>query len=177
MNRPEPSAPLLSVQHVVPYPMMQSNFDPLYPHGLQWYWRGDFVDELPDEAVARYLEFGRRLPTGHSTVHLYPVDGAVHRVSADDTAFSYRQSRWAQVIVGVDPDPANAGRITQWTKEFFDAVHPYSAGGAYVNFMMAEGDQRVQATYRDNYPRLAEVKRRYDPDNIFRLNHNIDPSA
>ena len=111
-----------------------------------------------------------------STMHLYPIDGAVHRVGKDDTAFSYRDARWAQVIVGVDPDPANAPAITEWASDYWEALHPYSAGGAYVNFLMDdEGSGRVKATYGDNYDRLVEVKRRYDPDNLFRVNQNITP--
>ena len=78
--------------------------------------------------------------------------------------------------MGVDPDPANAAAITDWTKRYWEALHPYSAGGAYVNFLMHdEGSERVKATYGGNYDRLVEVKRRYDPDNLFRVNQNIAP--
>jgi FAD/FMN-containing dehydrogenase len=109
-------------------------------------------------------------------MHLYPIDGAVHRVGQDETAFANRESRWAEVIVGVDPEPGNAAAITDWTKRYWEALHPYSAGGAYVNFLMHdEGGDRVKATYGDNYDRLVEVKRRYDPDNLFRVNQNIAP--
>ena len=110
-------------------------------------------------------------------LHLYPINGAVHRVGSHDTAFSYRDAGWAEVIVGVDPDPANAERIKDWTIAYWEALHPYSAGGAYVNFMMDEGQERVQATYRDNYERLAKVKATYDPTNLFRVNQNIRPTA
>jgi hypothetical protein len=113
----------------------------------------------------------------HSTMHLYPVNGAVHRIGRSETAFSYRDVTWAEVIVGVDPDPGNRDKIVGWTKEYWDALHPYSAGGAYVNFMMEEGQDRVQATYRDNYQRLAMVKRKYDPTNFFRVNQNIRPAS
>ena len=107
--------------------------------------------------------FGERLPTPHSTMHLYPIDGAVHDVGAGDTPFGYRDANWAEVIVGVDPDPANAGMIRDWTVDYWEATHPYSAGGAYVNFMMDEGQERVRASYRDNYERLAAAKAIYDP--------------
>ena len=147
----------------MPFPVVQSLFDALYPPGLQWYWRADFVNEITDQAIALHAEHGAKLPTMHSTMHLYPIDGAAHRVGNNDTAFSYRDANWAEVIVGVDPDPANAGKITQWCKDYFDALHPYSAGGAYINFMMEEGQERVQASFRDNYARLATVKRKYDP--------------
>lgn len=168
--------PALDLVHPMPHPVMQSMFDPLYPPGLQWYWRADFFDQLSDEAVKAHVEHGSRMPTLHSTMHLYPIDGAAHQVGNHDTAFSYRDARWAEVIVGVDPDPANNDRIISWTKEYWEALHPHSAGGAYVNFLMDEGADRVKATYRDNYERLARIKAEYDPDNLFRVNQNIQPS-
>lgn len=161
----------------MPYPMLQSAFDALYPPGHQWYWRADFVNELPDEAVALHVEHGSKLPTMQSTMHLYPIDGAVHRVGRQDTPFDYRDAKWASVIVGVDPDPANRARITSWCKDYWEALHPYSAGGAYVNFMMDEGQERVQATYREHYPKLSAIKRKYDPGNLFRVNQNIRPAG
>lgn len=168
-------APALHGVHPMPYPALQRAFDGLYPPGLQWYWRADFVKELGDAAIARHVEFAERMPTMHSSMHLYPIDGAVHRVRPGDTAFSFRDARWAEVIVGVDPSADKVREISAWTKDYWDALHPYSAGGAYVNFMMDEGQERVQATYRDNYARLQEVKGRYDPDNLFHVNQNIRP--
>jgi len=169
--------PVLDHVGPVPFPAVQSLFDALYPPGLQWYWRADFFKELSDGAVAQHVEHGSRLPTPHSTMHLYPIDGAVHRVGNTDTAFSYRDANWAEVIVGVDPDPANRGKITDWCRDYFDALHPYSAGGAYVNFMMEEGQERVQASFRDNYGRLVKIKQKYDPANFFRVNQNIRAAA
>jgi FAD/FMN-containing dehydrogenase len=169
--------PLLDHQGEMPLPAVNSLFDALYPSGLQWYWRADFVKDLPDEAIRRHARHGAKLPTMHSTMHLYPIDGAAQRVGTKDTAFSYRDANWAEVIVGVDPDPANGDKITRWCKEYFDDLHPYSAGGAYVNFMMDEGQERVQASFRDNYARLALVKSQYDPANLFRVNQNIRPLA
>jgi hypothetical protein len=160
-----------------PHPAMQSAFDAIFPPGDQWYWRADFVDELPDDAIARHVEFAHRLPTWKSTMHLYPIDGAVHDVATGDTAFPNRASRWAQVIVGVDPDPANAATIRSWCVDYFDALHPFATGGAYVNFMMDEGQERVRATYGPNYDRLARVKATYDPENTFRVNQNIAPAG
>jgi len=145
--------------------------------GMQWVWRGDFVDELSDEAIQQHMTFARRLPTMHSTMHLYPINGAVQRVSRNETAFSYRGSTWAQVIVGADPDPANANLIRDWAVAYWEALHPYSAGGAYVNFLMEEGEARVRNSYRDNYPRLARIKARYDPTNFFQVNQNIEPAV
>jgi FAD/FMN-containing dehydrogenase len=169
--------PLLHAVGPMPLPALNTFFDPLYPKGHQWYWRADFLRELPDEAIEQHVRFGKAMPTGQSTMHLYPIDGAVHDVGAGDTAFSYRDVTWAEVIVGVDPDPALADTLKSWVVDYFDATHPHSAGGAYVNFMMDEGQERVQATYRDNYSRLAEVKAAYDPENVFRVNQNIRPAS
>ncbi len=166
--------PLMHGVQPMPYPMLQSAFDGLYPPGDQWYWRADFVDELSDAAIAAHQRFGAA-PTPKSTMHLYPIDGAAHRVGQADTAFAYRDARWAQVMVGVSPDPADAPKITAWTKDYWNALHPLSAGGAYVNMMMDEGEDRIRASYRGNYERLAAVKRQYDPDNLFRVNQNIRP--
>lgn len=161
----------------MPYPVLQNAFDALYPPGHQWYWRADFVNELSDAAIAQHVEHGSRMPTMESSMHLYPIDGAVHRVGRKDTPFTYRDAKWAAVIVGVDPDPANRDRISAWCKKYWEALHPHSAGGAYVNFMMDEGQDRVQATYREHYPKLAAIKQKFDPGNLFRVNQNIKPAV
>lgn len=169
--------PLLDHVGPAPFPVVQSMFDGLFVPGLQWYWRADNFTELTDEAIARHVEHGSKLPSMLSTMHLYPVNGAPQRVGKADTAYSFREALFAEVIVGVDPEPANAPTITQWCKDYWDALHPYSAGGAYVNFMMDEGQDRVQATYRANYQRLVEIKKKYDPTNFFRVNQNIQPAV
>ena len=169
--------PALDLVGPLPYPALQSMFDALYPPGLQWYWRADFVQELPDDAIARHAQYGAQIPTLHSTMHLYPINGAAHRVGAQDTAFSYRDATWAQVIVGVDPDPTNTARIIAWTRDYWEALHPYAVGAAYVNFLMDEGQERIRATYRDNYDRLVVIKNKYDPTNLFRVNQNITPTV
>lgn len=161
----------------VPYPALQAAFDPLLPKGLQWYWRGDFFRRIPDEAVAVHAQFSEAAPTPLSQMHLYPVDGAVHRVGASETAWAHRDVTFSQVIVGVDADPASAVALSAWAKDYHDALHPYSAGGGYVNFMMDEGLDRVRATYGSNYDRLASIKAIYDPQNVFRVNQNIRPAS
>jgi FAD/FMN-containing dehydrogenase len=112
----------------------------------------------------------------HSTVHLYPINGKARSIRNGATPWSYRDANWAGVIVGVDPNPANKERITDWAKDYWTAVHPHSAGGAYINFMMDEGADRVRATYGKSYDRLAKIKKRYDPANLFRVNQNIAPA-
>jgi FAD/FMN-containing dehydrogenase len=170
-------SPLMVGLQPMPFNVLQSMFDPLYPAGMQWYWRADFFNEISDAAINVHRKYGELLPTGHSTMHLYPIDGATARVPADATAFAYRDGGWAGIIVGVDPDPANAERISQWTKDYWRELHPTSAGGAYVNFLMDEGRDRVKAAYRGNYDRLVAIKERYDPDNIFHINQNILPGS
>jgi FAD/FMN-containing dehydrogenase len=169
--------PLLDAIGPAPFPVVQSAFDALYVPGLQWYWRADNFTELSDAAIAKHVEHGSKLPTMFSTMHLYPVNGAAQLVGKNETAYSFREALFAEVIVGVDPDSANAGKITDWCKNYYDALHPYSAGGAYVNFMMDEGQERVQASFRDNYARLATIKKKYDPTNFFRVNQNIKPAT
>jgi hypothetical protein len=169
--------PVLHGPQEMPLPALQSAFDPVYPAGDQWYWRADFVRDIPDEAVRLHAEFGAAMPTWQSTMHLYPLDGAVHDVGASDTAWAYRDVGWGSVFAGVDKDPANAEAIRSWCVDYFEALHPFSAGGAYVNMMMDEGQDRVRASYGPNYERLSRIKAEYDPSNLFRVNQNIEPQA
>jgi FAD/FMN-containing dehydrogenase len=167
--------PLLDGVGEMPFPALQAAFDALYPPGDQWYWRSDFIETLPDAAIAEHLSFAEKLPTWKSSMHLYPVDGAASRVASDATAWSYRNARWSEVIVGVDSDPANATKVRDWTVDYWEALHPYSMGGTYTNFLMDESPERIRASYGDNYPRLAAIKKEYDPGNLFRVNQNIQP--
>jgi FAD/FMN-containing dehydrogenase len=169
--------PLMHGVGRMPFPALNTMFDALYPTGDQWYWRADFVNEIPDEAVSRNMDWNDRMPTWKSGSHLYPIDGAAHDVAADATPWAYRDTTWAQVIIAVDPDPAGAPALRDWAIGYWEDIHPYSAGGAYVNFMMDEGQARVKATYGANYDRLARVKATYDADNVFRVNQNIQPAA
>ena len=160
----------------IPHPALQSMFDGLYPPGHQWYWKADFVKDLPDEAIDLHVKYAEQLPTTPSTMHLYPIDGVAGRVPKDATAWNYRDAKWGMVMVGVSPDPADNERMIDWTRSYWSALHPYSAGGAYINMMMEEGQDRVRASYGDHYERLARIKREYDPDNLFRVNQNITPA-
>jgi hypothetical protein len=169
--------PLMHGVGRMPIAALNSAFDGLYHPGDQWYARADFVREVPDEAMRRNREWNAKMPTFKSGSHLYPVDGAVHDVSPEDTAFAFRDATWSQVFIGVDGDPAKADELRAWTIGYWEALHPYSAGAAYVNFMMEEGQARVKATYGLNHARLAQVKAAYDPDNVFRVNQNILPAA
>jgi hypothetical protein len=162
----------------MPYPAVQSMFDGLYPKGMQWYWKGDFVKSLPDAAIAAHLEHAAKTPSEMSLMHLYPIDGAVRRVGKAETAWNCRDATWSMVIAGIDPNPQKAGPVTRWAKAYWEGVHPFNEDGAYPNFMMDdEGDARLKATYGDNYPRLAALKKKFDPGNLFRVNQNIRPAV
>jgi hypothetical protein len=167
--------PALDGIQPLPLPAINSAFDAIYPHGDQWYWRSDVVSEIPDEAVEAHVDYAKELPTPKSTMHLYPIDGAATRTGVDETAWPKRDGGWVQVMVGVDPDPVNRELVTGWCKSYWETLHPYSAGGSYVNMMMEEGDDRIRSTYGANYERLAKVKSEYDPDNLFHVNQNIRP--
>jgi FAD/FMN-containing dehydrogenase len=168
-------SPLLDGVAPMPYPAWNTAFDPLYPPGEQWYWRGDFIAELPDAALEQHAAWAAKLPSWKSLMHLYPIDGAAARVANDDTAWAYRDARWAQVIAGVDADPKNAQAISDWTRGYSDAIKPYALAGGYLNFEMDVPD-RVRGMYGSHYDRLAKIKGQYDPDNVFHVNQNIKPA-
>ena len=169
-------APVVA-EHVgpMPYPALNSAFDELVPSGLQHYWKANFVKELTDEAIQAHLEHGPKLPAVNSTVHIYPINGACHRVAPDATAFAYRDATFATVIAGMWPDPADNERNIAWVRDYYEATAPLSEEGGYVNFMAGDDQDRVSANYRQNYDRLVDVKRKYDPDNLFHFNQNIKP--
>lgn len=169
------NSPAIDFAGPLPFPALQGMFDALYPPGLQWYWRADFFNHYDDRAIELHVQHGSQLPTMHSTMHIYPINGASQRPGSQDTAWGYRDANFAQVIVGVDPDPDNNGRLEKWARDYWQALHPFSAGGAYVNMIMDEGEERVKAAYGDNYPRLAQIKASYDPQNFFHVNQNIKP--
>ena len=167
--------PALDLVSELPMPVLNSLFDALYPPGLQWYWKAHYINELTGECIRQAIEYGSNIPTLQSTTHFYPIDGKVHQIGAQETAWTNRSARWVQVIVGVDPYPENAGKVTKWCKEYFNAMSPFSIGGSYVNFMMEEGQERIKSSYGNNYDCLVEIKRKYDPHNFFHVNQNIKP--
>jgi hypothetical protein len=169
--------PLFAHVGVMPYPSVQTLFDGMFPPGLQWYWKADFFNELGSEIRAMHLEFGSKIPTPLSQMHLYPISGAAGRVAKDETPWAYRDAKYAGVIVGVDHDTENANKISTWCKAYWEALHPYSSGGAYLNFIMNEGQDRIKASYQHHYVRLTKIKKKYDPNNFFRVNQNILPDA
>jgi FAD/FMN-containing dehydrogenase len=159
----------------MPYPALNSAFDALVPPGLQHYWKANFVTELTDEAIAAHLDHGPKVPVVNSTVHIYPINGACHRVAPDATAFAYRDANFATVIAGMWPDPTQNEANISWVRDYYDATAPLSEEGGYINFMADDDQDRIKANYRGNYERLVAIKRKYDPDNLFHLNQNIRP--
>ena len=167
----------VKAEHVgrVPYPAINAAFDGLFPKGIRQYWKGNFVKDLTDDAIAAHVEHGAETPTVSSTMHLYPIDGACHRVGADATAFGHRDANFSMVVVSAWEDPADDEANTQWVRQYSAAIAPHSEPGGYINFMAADDDDRIPANYGDNNARLVDVKRAYDPDNLFRINQNIQP--
>ena len=161
----------------MPYPALNSAFDALVPPGLHHYWKANFVKELTDDAIAAHLEHGPKLPAVNSTMHIYPINGACHRVASDSTAFAYRDATFATVIAGMwPPDEVDDDAAIAWVRDYYDATAPHSEEGGYINFMAEDDQSRIRANYKGNYDRLAATKRKYDPDNLFRHNQNILPA-
>lgn len=159
----------------VPYPAINAAFDGLFPTGIRQYWKGNFVKELTDDAIAAHVRHGPNAPTVSSTMHLYPINGACHRVAADATAFGHRDANFSMVILAASDDPARDQANTGWVRDYSAAVAPHSEVGGYVNFMDDDDADRIRANYGENYDRLRSIKRTYDPDNLFRMNQNIAP--
>jgi FAD/FMN-containing dehydrogenase len=159
----------------MPYPAINSAFDALVPPGLQHYWKANFVTDISDEIIEAHMAHGPKVPAVNSTMHIYPINGACHRVAPEDTAFAYRDANFATVIAGMWPDPADNQANTEWVRSYYDATAPFSEEGGYVNFMGDDDQDRIRANYRGNYDRLVTVKREYDPGNLFHLNQNIKP--
>ena len=159
----------------MPYPALNGAFDGLVPPGLQHYWKANFVEELTDEANAAHAVHGPDVPAVNSTVHIYPINGAAHRVAPDATAFAYRNANFATVIAGMWPEASENDANIAWVRRYYDATAPHSEEGGYINFMSEDDQGRISANHQGNYDRLVDVKRRYDPDNLFHLNQNIRP--
>jgi FAD/FMN-containing dehydrogenase len=161
----------------MPYPALNGAFDALYPKGIRSYWKGNFVVELTDAAIEQHLIHGSKVPEVSATMHLYPINGACHRLTADETAFAYRDATFSTVIMAAWQDPAVDQERIQWVRDYYQGLAPHSEAGGYVNFMADDDQGRIRDNYRGNFKQLAEVKRRYDPDNLFHLNQNIAPAS
>jgi FAD/FMN-containing dehydrogenase len=159
----------------LPYPALNSAFDALYPKGIRAYWKGSFLKDLSGDAIAAHVEHGSQVPEISATMHCYPINGACHRVGASDTAFAYRDAKYGMVFLASWTDPTKDAERIQWVRDYYEALSPYSEPGGYINFMQDDDYGKIRDNYRENYDRLVQVKRTYDPDNLFHLNQNIAP--
>ncbi|GAA3535756.1 MULTISPECIES: FAD-binding oxidoreductase [Streptomyces] len=159
----------------MPYPVINTLFDDLVPAGLYHYWKGSFTQSLPDGIVDTLVEYGATTPSIQSVTVVFPIDGACHRVGPQETAFSYRDADYAIALSPTLTTREDCEAQKDWVRAFHRGLEPHSLEGGYVNFMDADDQDRVRANYRTNYDRLRDLKRRYDPGNVFRLNHNIAP--
>jgi hypothetical protein len=161
----------------MPYPAINTLFDELLPAGLYHYWKGSFTKHLSDGAIAVHVDYGARVPCLQSATILFPIDGACQRVAPEATAFAYRDATIATVLGPSWPDPRDSERNIDWARDYHQALQPHSEAGGYVNFMSGDDGDRVRANYRQNYDRLVDIKTRYDPTNLFRMNQNIAPRS
>ncbi|MFE4580660.1 FAD-binding oxidoreductase [Streptomyces chartreusis] len=159
----------------MPYPVVNTLFDDLVPAGLYHYWKGSFTQSLPDGVVDTLVEYGATTPSIQSVTVVFPIDGACHRVGPEETAFSYRDADYAIALSPTLATREDCEAQKDWVRAFHRGLEPHSLEGGYVNFMDSDDQDRVRANYRTNYDRLRDLKRRYDPGNLFRLNHNIAP--
>ena len=159
------------------YTGFQAAFDPLLTPGARNYWKSHDFLELSDELLNSVLPFVERLPSPECEVFFAQMGGATSRVPAEATAYQHREAEFIMNVHGRWQDADDDEVCVGWSRELFDAATPHATGGVYVNFMTEEEGDRVQAAYGPSYDRLVELKAKYDPDNLFRLNQNIRPGA
>ncbi len=167
--------PVLDMVDRIPYPVMNTLVDAGYPKGVLGYWKSAFVNDLSDEAVATMQKAFENSPTAMCGMFVEHFHGAATRVDPTATAFPHREAGYNLVIISQWEDPAQTDAGIAWARETFDALRPFMAEKVYVNYMDADEAERVRIAYGPNYDRLVELKRRYDPQNLFRLNQNIAP--
>ncbi|SFC53869.1 FAD-binding oxidoreductase [Streptomyces aidingensis] len=164
-------------QHIgrMPYPVINTLFDELLPPGLCHYWKGAFNRELNDGTIETHVTFGQSIPSLESTTVIFPIDGACHRTTPEESAFAHRDAAYSTAFGASFRDPADTEANREWTRAYDRALRPHTMGAGYTNFMDADDQHRAPANYGTGFGRLRAVKRRYDPGNLFRLNHNIAP--
>jgi len=160
---------------VQPYVAWQKAFDPLLTPGARNYWKSHNFTELADGALDSIIEFAGKLPSPQCEIFIGLIAGAPNRIAPDAMAYGHRDAKFVLNVHGRWDEAKDDQKCIGWAREFFKASAPYASAGAYVNFMTAEESDRVAAAYGANYDRLVQIKKRYDPDNIFHLNQNIKP--
>jgi FAD/FMN-containing dehydrogenase len=172
----EYGSPALDLVGPMPNIAAQTMIDDTAPHGMRNYNKAHWLAELPDDAIDELVEHHAAVPSPMSLIMTGRMGGAVSRVSVEDTAFGHRDAYRVVLVVSAWWEGDDAEQI-EWCQRVFDAMTPHSTGGVYVNFLDAEGPERVRAAYRPSiWQRLVEAKSRWDPENVFRLNYNIPPS-
>jgi hypothetical protein len=158
-----------------PYTAWQQAFDPLLTPGARNYWKSHNFIQLGDDALDCITTYAGRLPSTESEIFVGLIDGASNRIPSDAMAYAHRDARFVMNVHTRWRSPADDAMCIEWARQFFRASAPFASAGAYVNFMTEEEGTRVAAAYGSNYARLVEVKRRYDPQNVFHINQNIAP--
>jgi len=158
-----------------PYTQWQKAFDPLLAPGARNYWKSHNFTELSDGAFDAIIEYAGKLPSSQCEIFIGHIAGVANRVAPDATAYMHRDAKFVLNVHGRWDSPAQDASGVEWARAFFNASAPYASAGAYVNFMTEEEGNRVAAAYGSNYDRLVQIKRRYDPENVFHLNQNIKP--
>ena len=169
------AAPAFDLLERMPYPMMNTLLDGAFPRGALSYWKSTYLVGLPAEAIAVLVAAYERVPSPMSALAIEYCHGAMTRVASDATAFPHRGCGFNVLVVGQWTDPADTAANIAWTRETFDALQPWAADACYVNYLSDDDVGRTHSAYGQNHGRLVELKRRYDPGNLFRLNQNIDP--
>ena len=159
-----------------PYVAWQQTFDPLLTAGARNYWKSHNFSTLSDGLFDVVVAHVGKLPSPQCEIFFGAIGGATTRPAPDSTAYPHRDAKYVMNFHGRWEDPADDGRCIGWARDFFNATTPFATGGVYVNFLTADEGDRLRAAYGSNYDRLAQVKRKYDPKNLFRVNQNIKPS-
>jgi FAD/FMN-containing dehydrogenase len=170
-------SPAADLVQRMPYPVMNTGVDWLFPVGALSYWKSAFFSELSDQAVEVMIEAFERAPSELCALVVEDVHGAVTRIAPTATAYPHRAPGFNLLLIASWTDPAETDSCITWARETFDTLAPYMADRAYTNYLSADEYDRVGKAFGPNLQRLVELKRRYDPDNLFRLNHNIDPNG
>ncbi len=169
--------PPLRMVQPMPYVAVQGLLDPMNPPGMRNYWKADMYPQLPDAALEALVDAAAGPPSPLTTIIVQPLGGAVHRVADDATAIGWRSAKWAIHVLGMWPDAREDDRNIAWVRGIAQTLKPWAQEGAYLNYLMDEGEQAVRDSFGRHYQRMVDLKKKYDPTNFFRLNQNISPNG
>lgn len=169
--------PAIDLVGPMPYSALQRMFDATAPHGIRSYWKAQYVADLSEEAASVLGDRANELDSPYSAIHVHHLEGAVNRVNGSATAFPRRDARHIVNFVGMWTEPAMSEREVPRVRQSWQALQPFATSGGYINFMDGDDQKRIASAYGENYERLTEVKAKYDPANLFRLNQNVKPTS